>query len=465
MVSKEATMSGVFEFGDVINDMREGVSQDDKSVLNEYAGDPYWINAKYSGKDHNGLPFKKGDRVLYYPKTRTFYQGEEAESAWRDFRSAAGDEAGCPYGEATGQFGVTKGETVHGNPGEQRTLPAGIRVRLLPAKNLPSGSDIKWWAYPVQQNEWPEDTEEWARNVGVGLGDDDVELGTTATSTQEPVKEAENQQQWVISHELFGDGFRTFVSKEEAEAFVRTEIPRIVRDWFGAGTGKSIVQYGVYRGRSADELTTTLTAEVLGRIEPLSSSTGAAKESVRVIRVRMPKLVEETEPGGTSADWMMSLTVTELFNDTVDRVDGSLHAPNGDVSPGANFLTEVLTITVEELNYHLEEIWDDGVFNASEFTRVASEVQDHVQTTVMPDTPKDVWAVFSDLGAYAVNTDGPYDDLVEGGRAALSEIISAEVAALLHRYEEWADEYTRETSGSVDDETALDADSDDEEAQ
>jgi DNA-binding ferritin-like protein len=55
-------------------------------------GDPYWMTAKYPGKDHKGNPFKKGDRVFYYPRTKTILTGPEAEQASRDFDAARFDE-------------------------------------------------------------------------------------------------------------------------------------------------------------------------------------------------------------------------------------------------------------------------------------------------------------------------------------------------------------------------------------
>lgn len=54
--------------------------------------DPYWIVAKYPGKDASGNPFKKGDKVFYYPNTKTFLSGKEAEKASREFEAAKEDE-------------------------------------------------------------------------------------------------------------------------------------------------------------------------------------------------------------------------------------------------------------------------------------------------------------------------------------------------------------------------------------
>lgn len=58
-----------------------------------YSKDPRWIKAKYAGVDASGNPFKRGEEVLYYPATKKFYTGKEADEAWRDFTSAAQDDA------------------------------------------------------------------------------------------------------------------------------------------------------------------------------------------------------------------------------------------------------------------------------------------------------------------------------------------------------------------------------------
>ena len=60
---------------------------------NYYRNDPRWLIARYPGKTRDGQAFKKGDRVLYYPATKTFLAGEKAEQGWRDFEAAAFDEA------------------------------------------------------------------------------------------------------------------------------------------------------------------------------------------------------------------------------------------------------------------------------------------------------------------------------------------------------------------------------------
>ena len=70
----------------------------------------------------------------------------------------------------------TSRETIHGNPGERRILPADTLVAIVPASNLPPDSPIKHWACPVSGHPWPAETEAWAQDVGVGLSADDVTI-------------------------------------------------------------------------------------------------------------------------------------------------------------------------------------------------------------------------------------------------------------------------------------------------
>ena len=74
------------------------------------------------------------------------------------------------------QMGRTLRETIHGNPGERRSLPGGLLVALVPADNLPADNPIKYWAQPIEGQPWPADTAAWAESVGVGLWAGDVGL-------------------------------------------------------------------------------------------------------------------------------------------------------------------------------------------------------------------------------------------------------------------------------------------------
>lgn len=61
--------------------------------MKRYSGDPYWTTARFNGKDQKGNPVRKGDRIFYYPRTRTVCTGQDAEQASADFHAAAQDEA------------------------------------------------------------------------------------------------------------------------------------------------------------------------------------------------------------------------------------------------------------------------------------------------------------------------------------------------------------------------------------
>lgn len=55
-------------------------------------GDPFWMDAKYPGRADDGSPVRKGDRILYWPRTKTVMVGKKAEDAWRNFKAEAQDE-------------------------------------------------------------------------------------------------------------------------------------------------------------------------------------------------------------------------------------------------------------------------------------------------------------------------------------------------------------------------------------
>lgn len=61
-----------------------------------YGGDPHWLFSLYGGScSRCKAPIKVGDRIFYYPNTRTVLCGAEAcgQAAARDFASCAFDEA------------------------------------------------------------------------------------------------------------------------------------------------------------------------------------------------------------------------------------------------------------------------------------------------------------------------------------------------------------------------------------
>jgi len=55
-------------------------------------GDPYWMRARFPGQAEDGTPFRKGEEVLYWPRTKTIMVGRKADHAWREFQSQVEDE-------------------------------------------------------------------------------------------------------------------------------------------------------------------------------------------------------------------------------------------------------------------------------------------------------------------------------------------------------------------------------------
>ncbi|AMK26509.1 hypothetical protein VVT58_22155 (plasmid) [Sphingobium sp. SJ10-10] len=50
-----------------------------------YQGDPYWKRAKVDGVCTSGTPYKKGDRVFFYPLTGATFAGDAAQRASAEF--------------------------------------------------------------------------------------------------------------------------------------------------------------------------------------------------------------------------------------------------------------------------------------------------------------------------------------------------------------------------------------------
>ena len=55
--------------------------------------DPYWTSAKFDSTDANGNTVKRGDRIFYYPDSKTVLTGDAAEKAGGEFNAAKQDEA------------------------------------------------------------------------------------------------------------------------------------------------------------------------------------------------------------------------------------------------------------------------------------------------------------------------------------------------------------------------------------
>jgi hypothetical protein len=71
---------------------KELIKQASEILAVSYSDDPKWLTAKYPGRDAKGNPFNKGDKVLYYPRTKKFLVGKEAEKAWMEFEASKFDE-------------------------------------------------------------------------------------------------------------------------------------------------------------------------------------------------------------------------------------------------------------------------------------------------------------------------------------------------------------------------------------
>jgi hypothetical protein len=58
-----------------------------------YSGDPRWITARYPAACSCGETVAKGDRALYWPRTRTVNCEPCGETAFARFEAEAADEA------------------------------------------------------------------------------------------------------------------------------------------------------------------------------------------------------------------------------------------------------------------------------------------------------------------------------------------------------------------------------------
>jgi hypothetical protein len=54
-----------------------------------YTGDPYWKRAKTDGNGADGTPYRKGERVFFYPRTGVVYAGGSATRASAEFDELA----------------------------------------------------------------------------------------------------------------------------------------------------------------------------------------------------------------------------------------------------------------------------------------------------------------------------------------------------------------------------------------
>lgn len=61
--------------------------------MKTYSQDPYWMTARFDSTSADGQPIRKGDRIFYFPRTRSAFVGAKAEQEAASFAAAAQDEA------------------------------------------------------------------------------------------------------------------------------------------------------------------------------------------------------------------------------------------------------------------------------------------------------------------------------------------------------------------------------------
>ena len=55
-------------------------------------GDPFWTR-RFEGIDANGVFVRRGEEVLFFPRTGKVVSGKAAEEAWKEFQAQRFDEA------------------------------------------------------------------------------------------------------------------------------------------------------------------------------------------------------------------------------------------------------------------------------------------------------------------------------------------------------------------------------------
>ena len=160
-----------------------------------HSGDPHWITAKYPGKASDGTPFKKGDRVLYYPRSKTFMVGDKAEAAMRKFEGELADEAVYNYKEAAEEDEDKLSRFEEGKPAD-------------PTENMS----------PDDAAKWKDNTEEYGDKFKTALGPDAhlsrFEEGKPADPTEN--MSPEDAKRWKEEHAKNKDNFKSAGSVEDS---------------------------------------------------------------------------------------------------------------------------------------------------------------------------------------------------------------------------------------------------------
>lgn len=121
-----------------------------------YSGDPRWIRAKYPGKADDGTLFKKGEKVLYWPRTKTFMVGRKAEQAWRQFQSEAADED---------VYGGGGPGMAYASENEEKSSRFEEGKPADPTKNMSPEDAKKWKAQKEEHKDQFKEAQQWADSL------------------------------------------------------------------------------------------------------------------------------------------------------------------------------------------------------------------------------------------------------------------------------------------------------------
>lgn len=254
--------SGLFSFGGLIDDLREGVKADEKPV--ESVGEKY-ITTTYE---------------IVTPESAE--EGDYAEIGWENEEGE--DMTPDEYDAEEGITAVDKAVEFLKDNG--------------PVEPSSSRFSVRTWYTHYGEQDWRDGSYTNYNYFLNGFSEEEErEIYSRVTGAKEsrrrPVQEA--PQRWVIASDFFGDDWYTFKTREAADAFIRKEIPKVVRDRYCDGGDVGV--YGMNKGVPAAELEADLLAQAVGWIEPMGSTRVAVGEGTMPIRVRMPRMMENITGG------------------------------------------------------------------------------------------------------------------------------------------------------------------------
>jgi len=106
-------------------------------------GGPRWIKAKYPGLAEDKTPFKRGEDILYWPRTKTIMVGDKAKKAWEKFQAEIEDESVYNHG----RYASIKVASRFLTADQDRTAPAKVDKYFKEVKEKnPDYTDEQAWA-------------------------------------------------------------------------------------------------------------------------------------------------------------------------------------------------------------------------------------------------------------------------------------------------------------------------------